>query len=215
MKIDIISDTICPWCYIGKRRLEMALAQRPHMEFDVRWRPFRLDPTVPLEGVDRKTYLKEKFGEGERPRQVSNALHEFGAAVGINFAFDKIALTPNTLDSHRLLRWAGSAGVQHTMAEILFRRYFIDGEDIGDPTILVMAAGEAGMDQVLVAELLAGDADRQLVHREDMLARRMGVQGVPAYVIDDKYLMIGAQEPDMLLSAIDKAVSEAAADARV
>ncbi len=208
MQIDVVSDTVCPWCYIGKRRLEQALAMRPDVEFDVRWRPYQLDPAVPPEGYDRKAYLAAKFGDAGRLSAMSQAIREHGAGVGLDFAFDRIARTPNTLDSHRLVRWAASVGVQDAVVEALFRAYFIEGRDVGDRPTLVEIAAACGMDAELVEELLGSQADADLVRREVGLAAEMGVSGVPAFVIDNRFLMVGAQDPERLLFAIDKAQSD-------
>ncbi|NWH07836.1 MAG: DsbA family oxidoreductase [Alphaproteobacteria bacterium] len=212
MQIDVISDTVCPWCYIGKRRLGRALAARPELDVSVRWRPYQLDPTIPPGGVDRKEYLLAKFGPGERPKAMAAAIKEAGSEEGIDFAFDKIMKSPNTLNSHRLIRWAASAGVQDRVVDALFRRYFTQGEDIGDIEVLIDVARECWMDTDLVRELMTGDADADLVRREDNLARRIGVEGVPAYIIADKYLLLGAQDPEVILRAIDKALEKVAED---
>jgi predicted DsbA family dithiol-disulfide isomerase len=175
MQIDVISDTVCPWCYIGKRRLERALTLRPQITFDVRWRPFQLDPSTPAEGVDRRAYMERKFGSSDKIKPIHTALLKAGEDEGIPFAFEKIARTPNTINSHRLIRWAHSMGVQDAVVEGLFRRYFVEGADIGQIKILAAIADEAGMDGELVEELLASDADRELVEREDSLARKIGI----------------------------------------
>jgi predicted DsbA family dithiol-disulfide isomerase len=209
MQIDVVSDTICPWCFIGKRRLARALLERPDMEFDVRWRAFRLDPTVPPEGVERKAYLRAKFGDGERPKAMSEAIRAAGQSEDIAFAFDRIARTPNTVDSHRLIRWAGGAGLQDEMVEALFKAYFEDGRDIGDIDVLVEIAGDTGMDTALVADLLEEGADREIIEREDALAHRMGISGVPTFIFANKYALSGAHDPETLLEVIDKAAKEA------
>jgi predicted DsbA family dithiol-disulfide isomerase len=208
MNIDVISDTICPWCFVGKRKLETAMAMRTDLTFSVRWRPYQLDPTIPSGGVDRKEYLRAKFGDGDRPKAIGEALRQAGEEEGIAFAFDKIARTPNTLDSHRLIRWAGSAGLQDQMVEALFRRYFERGEDLGSKDVLLSAAGEVGMGTDLVADLLSGDADKDLVQKEFDLAQQMGIQGVPAFVIADKYLLVGAQDPRILARVFAKVMGE-------
>lgn len=146
MEIDIVSDTICPWCFIGKRRLERALDLRPDIAFEVHWRPFRLDPTVPREGIDRKAYLRAKFGEGPEVAQRGEAIRALGALENIAFDFNSIARTPNTTDLHRLIRWGGTAGVQNTIVEALFSAYFEEGRDIGDPATLEWIAAQAGME---------------------------------------------------------------------
>ena len=213
MQIDIVSDTVCPWCFIGKRRIGRAMAMRPHVNFDVFWRPYRLDPTIPREGVDRRAYLKAKFGDSPRSSAMGDAIRAEGAGEGIEFAFDKIAKSPNTLDSHRLVRWAASAGVQDDMVERLFRAYFIDGRDVGDPAVLSAIAGEAGMDGELVATLLAGDADLEAVEREAGLANEMGISGVPTFIFDSKFMISGAREAELLVRVIDKALAAANAPA--
>ena len=210
MLIDVVSDTICPWCFIGKRRLARALAERPDLEFDVRWRAYRLDPTVPAEGVERKAYLKAKFGDGDRPRAMSEAIRQAGESEEIAFAFDRILKTPNTVDSHRLIRWAGSAGLQDEVVEALFKAYFEDGRDIGDIDVLVEIASETGMDTALVADLLEEGADREIIEREDELAHKMGITGVPTFIFANKYAVSGAHDPETLLELIDKVAKEAA-----
>lgn len=202
MQIDVVSDTVCPWCFIGKRRLDRALAARPDIAFDVRWRAYRLDPTVPKEGVDREAYMQAKFGD---TRVMSDALLEAGLCEGIAFAFERIAKRPDTLDSHRLIRWSEFAGKQSEIVERLFKAYFEQGRDIGDDRVLVEIAAEAGMDAELVAELLAGDADSDLVEQEDALARRMGITGVPTFIFANKYMISGAHDAETLLNIIDQA----------
>lgn len=208
MQIDIVSDTVCPWCFIGKRRLERAIAARPNMDFDIRWRAYRLDPTVPAEGVDRKAYLKAKFGDGPRPKAMTDALRAAGESENIAFAFDEIAKTPNTIDSHRIIRWAGTAGLQNEIVELMFRAYFEQGRDIGKTDELLKIATEAGMDTGLVADLLAQGADKELIEREDTLAHRMGISGVPTFIFANKLAISGAHETPTLLDMIDRAAIE-------
>lgn len=212
LDIDVVSDVMCPWCFIGKRRLERALATRPDVRVDIRWRPYQLDPTIPEGGMDRQTYLSNKFGP-ERARQVYGTIEEAGAAEGIAFAFDRIEKSPNTLNVHRLLRWAATAGVQNALVERLFLAYFINGEDLTDLSFLADLAEQAGMERPVVEELLAGDADKELVSREIALAQEMGVQGVPCFIFGNKYVVMGAQDPMVLVQAIDKALAEAPAPA--
>src|SRR6185295_7717392 len=213
MQIDIVSDTVCPWCFIGKRRIARAMAMRPDVKFDIFWRPYRLDPTVPREGVDRRAYLKAKFGDSPRSSAMGEAIRAEGASEGITFAFDKIAKTPNTLDSHRLVHWAGGAGVQDAVVEALFKAYFIDGKDVGDVSVLTALASEAGMDGALVERLLAGDADLEPVEREAGMASEMGISGVPTFIFDSKYMISGAREPELLVRIIDKALEAASESA--
>lgn len=210
IKIDIISDTVCPWCYVGKRRLEKALAERPDIAVEVAWRPFQLNPDMPPEGMDRDQYMDTKFGNRGRADSVYRSVGEAGAAEGIDFNFAIMQRVPNTIDSHRLLRWATGDGVQDAVSEILFRRYFIDGADIGDARVLAAAAGEAGMDAAIVGDLLAGDADREAVMGEDQAARRMGISGVPCFIIDGKYAIMGAQQSSAYHAVLERALAEAA-----
>ncbi|HEY4943322.1 MAG TPA: DsbA family oxidoreductase [Rhizomicrobium sp.] len=207
MQIDIVSDTVCPWCFIGKRRLARALALRPDVPAQVFWRPYRLDPTIPREGVDRRAYLKAKFGDSPRTGAMGEAIRSEGAGEGIAFAFDKIAKTPNTLDSHRLIRWAAGAGVQDDVVERLFKAYFIDGRDIGDAQVLTDVAAEGGMDAALVSELLSKEADLAAVEREAGMANQMGISGVPTFIFDSKFMISGAREPEILVRIIDKAMA--------
>jgi len=203
--IDIVSDVMCPWCYVGKKRLEKALAKLDaDIEVDLHWRPFQLDPTLPKEGRDRKEYLESKFGGAERANQAYTAIREAGADEGIAFDFDSIAVSPNTLDAHRLIRWAAASGeaTQGAVVEILFRMYFTEGRNIGDHAVLLDAAGQAGMDVALVQTLLQGDADRTGVQREIATAQQMGVTGVPCFIFEGRYAVMGAQPVETLAGVI-------------
>ena len=208
MQIDVISDTICPWCFIGKKRLDAALAQRPDIDFEVVYRPFQLNPETPREGVDRRDHLIMKFGGTDQAKKIYDGIVLAGKEDGIDFDFAKQKVLPNTLDSHRLNHWAHTAGVQEEVVERLFEKYFIDGEDVGDKDVLVEVATEAGMDADVVRRLLEGDADEARILEEESVGRNMGVSGVPCFIIDKKYALVGAQDPGMLLRAIDQAVAE-------
>ena len=209
MQLDVVSDTVCPWCYIGKKRLDQALVMHGGDGITLAWRPFQLDASIPEGGVDRKAYVEKKFG-AERARTVGNTIRELGEAAGITFRFEKIERSPNTLNSHRLVRWAGTAGCQNEMVDILFRRYFEDGEDVGSHDVLLDAANEAGMDVDIVRDLLSKDADKELIRKEDALARQMGIQGVPSFVINSQWVMVGAQEPETLVRMFDKLLAREA-----
>ena len=209
MQLDVVSDTVCPWCYIGKKRLDQALVMHGGDGITLAWRPFQLDASIPEGGVDRKAYMEKKFG-AERARTVGNTIRELGEAAGITFRFEKIERSPNTLNSHRLVRWAGTAGCQNEMVDILFRRYFEDGEDVGSHDVLLDAANEAGMDVDIVRDLLSKDADKELIRKEDALARQMGIQGVPSFVINSQWVMVGAQEPETLVRMFDKLLAREA-----
>lgn len=212
MKLDVVSDTVCPWCYIGKKRLDQAMEMHGGEGITLVWRPFQLDASIPPGGVDRKTYMEKKFG-AERAKEVGNTIREFGNAVGIDFRFDLIEKSPNTLDSHRLIRWAGTAGCQNEMVDSLFRRYFEHGEDIGSHDVLVDAAREVGMDTDIVRDLLSKDADRDLIAKEDAMAREIGIQGVPSFVINSQWVVTGAQEPETLVRMFNKLLAREAEEA--
>jgi len=209
--IDVISDVICPWCYIGKRRLDLALAPQaddgPLPEpISVTYRPFLLDPTLPREGMERRAYMRKKFGETEEAREQVRVTYEtllrLGTEVGISFAFERIERTPNTVDAHRLLRWAHSAGVQAEIKERLMSLYFCEGVDVSDRTVLTAVARDAGMDGDLVADLLDKNADIETIWRDAGTAQRMGIQGVPAYIFSGKAALLGAQDPGTIRAAI-------------
>ena len=212
MKLDVVSDTVCPWCYIGKKRLDQALAIHGGEGITLVWRPFQLDASIPPGGVDRKAYLEKKFG-AERAKDVGNTIREFGHAVGIDFRFDLIEKSPNTMDSHRLIRWAGTAGCQNEMVDSVFRRYFEQGQDIGSHDVLIDAADEVGMDTDIVRDLLSKDADRDLIAREDAMAREIGIQGVPSFVINSQWVVTGAQEPETLVRMFNKLLAREAEEA--
>ena len=205
MQIDVVSDTVCPWCFIGKKRLERAIALRPGVSFNVCWRPYRLDPTIPKDGVDPRAYLKAKFGDGPRMQSTGEIIRAEGSSVGIKFSFEQIERSPNTLDSHRLIRWAASAGVQNEVVEQLFNAYFVEGRNIGDLQVLVDIARESGMDAEIVSGLLESDADRALIEGEDRLPHEMGISGVPTFIFEDRFMLSGAREPEVLVRVIDKA----------
>lgn len=210
VSIDIVSDVMCPWCLIGKRRLEKALELRPGVEVEMRWRPYQLDPTIPEGGMDRRDYLERKFGGPERAKAIYEQIREAGEQEGIDFRFDLIERSPNTLDAHRLIRWAATPGVQNEVVDRLFRLYFTEGANVGDHEVLLGVARDTGMDVELVGNLLESDADVELVQREIALAQQMGVTGVPCYVFAGKFGVLGAQSPEILADALDRAVSEAA-----
>ncbi|MBS0279546.1 MAG: DsbA family oxidoreductase [Proteobacteria bacterium] len=210
MQIDFISDTVCPWCFIGKRRLARAIAMRPAISFDVRYRPYRLDPSLPKGGMDRDAYMTEKFGKNGGVEDAQKVIAAEGAKEGIEFDFAAIRRAPNTLDSHRLIRWAALTGAQDEVVERLFAAYFENGEDIGDIRVLADIADVSGMDGAQVADMLESDQDSALVEREDQLAREMGVTGVPAMIFANKVAVSGAREPQVLTMVIDKALEMAA-----
>lgn len=210
VNVDVVSDVVCPWCFIGKRRLDAALAAVPDIGVEVQWRPFQLDPTIPPEGKDRRAYMIGKFGSQERIDQIHANIVQLGAVEGIAFDFDAIKVAPNTLDAHRVIRWAAGSGsdVQNRLVDILFRAYFEQGQNIGDHTVLLEAAQLSGMDARLVEALLPSDADRDEVKTEIATASRMGITGVPCFLLENKYAVMGAQETNVLANAIQQVVAE-------
>ncbi|MBN9071176.1 MAG: DsbA family oxidoreductase [Rhizobiales bacterium] len=208
--VDVVSDVVCPWCYIGQKRLARAVEAVPDLAVSVRWRPYQLDPTIPKEGRDRRRYMIDKFGSEERIAEIHARIEELGRAEGIDFAFDRIKVAPNTLDAHRVIRWAGGAGeaVQDALVRRLFALNFEEGADVGDPEVLASAAGEAGLDAATVAAMLATDADKAEVEEEIATASRMGISGVPCFILDAKYALVGAQEADVLADALRKVAAE-------
>jgi predicted DsbA family dithiol-disulfide isomerase len=208
MRIEIVSDVICPWCFIGKRRLEQAMVQRPDIDFEIGWRPFQLNPDMPREGADRKSYLEAKFGGPERAKQIYARVSAEGAKEGIAFDFEGIKRTPNTLAAHSVLRWALSTGVQTELKERLFRLYFLEGRDIGDHQVLADAAAAEGMDGALVKQLLDEGRDADVIQEEDTMARELGITGVPFFIFERKYGVSGAQPAEALLQVIDKVAAE-------
>jgi predicted DsbA family dithiol-disulfide isomerase len=210
LRIDVVSDVMCPWCFIGKRRLEKALAETADVEVTVEWHPFQLDPTLPPEGKDRQQYLAEKFGGPERAEAIYDRVRAAGADEAIPFAFERIARSPNTIDAHRLIRWAGIEGVQDRVVERLFSLYFVEGADLTDRATLVAAAVDGGMDGAVVARLLDSDADRADVEADVARAVAIGVQGVPTFIFDGRYAVSGAQPPEVLARAIRQVAAEKA-----
>ena len=204
LTVDIVSDVVCPWCFIGQKRLRRAIEMVPDVAIHIRWRPFQLDATIPAGGMDRKQYMLSKFGSEERLREIHARIEPLGEAEGIKFDFDAIKVSPNTLDAHRIIRWAASAGdgVQDRLARRLFELYFEEGRNVGDHAVLVEAALEAGMDAALVESLLPTDADRDAVAAEAATASRMGITGVPCFLFENKYAVMGAQDAETLASAI-------------
>jgi predicted DsbA family dithiol-disulfide isomerase len=208
VKIDVVSDTICPWCFVGKRRLEKALALLPAVHTSVRWRPFLLDSTIPEGGMDRQDYLVRKFG-AEGAKTVHNRVRAAGAEEGIQFEFEKITRTPNTIDSHRLLHWAEESGKQSAVAERLFKLYFQEGEDIGDRNVLAGAAADCGMDAASVRKRLDSAESRSIVLRQIQEANDFGIDGVPCFVFDAFTYLPGAQSAEVITHTINRMLAAA------
>ena len=205
-RIDIVSDAICPWCYIGKRQLERALAmlEPEGLHFSVHWNPFQLNPDMPKEGRDRAAYRAMKFGSAEKARQIDERVGGAAEAVGLAFRQDLMLRTPNTIDAHRLIWLAGKEGVQDPVMEAVFAAYFTQGRDIGDATVLADCAATGGMDRDAVAEFLAGDVAAQEMRAADQAAREAGVNGVPSFFLDGYGMFSGAMPAETMADALRK-----------
>lgn len=201
--LDIISDPICPWCYIGKTHLDAAIQRVGFQPFDIMWRPFQLNPTMPPEGMDRRAYLEAKFGK-DNATQFYGQIEKAAQDVGLNVRFDLIKRTPNTFDAHRLIRWSRSTGQQSLLVHSLFVRYFEKGDDISDRDLLLDAAVAIGMDRGVVAGLFERDADRELVETEEASAREMGVGSVPTFIVANKHVVTGAQPPELWAQVLEE-----------
>lgn len=215
MKIDIISDVACPWCYIGKKNLETAMAQRPDMKFEIQWFPYQLHPEAPPEGYDYQGSIARKYGAA-RIEAMFKHITDVAKASGIDFALDKIETGANTLNAHRLLdlawRQGGAEGLQNDLAEALFKAYLCEGRFIGDIDVLAKVAEDAGMDEAEVRAYLAGDQDTGKVQEQIQYARQNGVSGVPAFSFDGMFAVSGGQQPEVFLKVIDRIAEKTAAE---
>lgn len=205
VQIDIYSDTVCPWCFIGKRRLERALAARDDIDVSIRWHAFQLNPDMPASGMERERYLASKFGGPERAASVYATIARAGHAERIPFDFEAIPRMPNTIQAHRLVRYADRFGMQDAVVETLFKAFFFDGEDIGDDVTLLRVGSRVGLERDATAAFLAGDEGRDTVVADDLRARRMGINAVPFFVVNGDYAISGAQEPEAFFPLFDLA----------
>ena len=201
--LDIISDPICPWCYIGKANFEKAVEAKGYQPFDIFWRPFQLNPDMPKGGMDRRKYLEAKFG-AERAETFYKQIEDHAKGAGLDVRFDLIERTPNTFDAHRLIRWSRSTGMQNAVVNQLFVRYFERGEDLGDRDLLLDVAESVGMERAVVKQLYDNDADRELLETEESTAREIGVNGVPTFIVANKHVVTGAQPPDLWENVLDE-----------
>jgi predicted DsbA family dithiol-disulfide isomerase len=206
-RIDVISDVICPWCYIGKRHLERALdlLEKQHLRFTVAWHPFQLNPEMPRKGADRAQYRIAKFGSAERSRQMDERIAETAATVGLEFHLERLTRTPNTLNAHRLIRLAGQKGVQDGVVEALFEGYFCNGADVGDAEVLAHLGTEGGLRREDVVEMLAGETGVKEVVAADRMARNAGIQGVPSFALQGHVLFSGAVPAEEMAQAFRRA----------
>jgi len=208
LHIDVVSDVVCPWCFIGKRRLEHALELVPDIPVDITWRPYFLNPWIPRDGIDRQTYLETKFGSIERYAVIAERVVAAAALEGLLYASDAISRQPNTLDCHRLILWSRSATDPANMKQRLMELYFSEGADLSDPNILIQAAVDCGMDGDLVRRLLASDADVDRIENEANSAKEAGIDGVPCFIFGGSTIVTGAQSPEYLASAIERTAKQ-------
>ena len=206
--IDVISDVVCPWCYIGKRRLAKAVAaMNGNHELRVRWHPFQLNPQIPKDGISRREYRVSKFGSWERSKELDAQVAAAGAAEGIAFAFERIERTPNTVDAHRLIWLAAERGAQDPVVEAIFSAYFTAGLDIGNRQTLIDVVASAGLDRQEADRVLNSDEGMDAFDAADKHVRRFRVHGVPFFIINDEIVVSGAQPPVSFLAAFNKALT--------
>ncbi len=209
LAIEVVHDLVCPWCFLGLRRLMRTLRRRPDLLFDIVWRPFLLNPDMPRAGMPRADYLVRKFGGEDRAKRLYGSIAEIGRTEGLQFRFDRIRRTPSSVDAHRLVRWAAQYGRSDELVEALFSAHFTDGLDIGDVQVLAAIAMACGLDGPESLRFLASDAEIDSVHSENLRAHRLGINGVPCFVIGGRHAIAGAQEPEVIERLLDVAVVEA------
>jgi predicted DsbA family dithiol-disulfide isomerase len=204
VKLDIFSDPVCPWCYLGKANLERALEAHPEHMFEIEWHPFQLNPEMTPDGVPKREYLAARFGGGDKLNQIHRRFKDMAAQAGVAMDPDTPQRIPNTLNAHRLIHWAGIEGRQAAMVSALMRAYWVEGRDIGDLSVLADLGAEAGMDRAVVERLLASDADMDLIKGREAHSRQRGVNAVPTFLIANQYVLSGAQPPEMWGNVIDE-----------
>ncbi len=204
VRIDVVSDIVCPWCFIGKHRLEKAIALNPDIPVEVRWRPYFLNDWIPREGISREQYLTTKFGSPERYKGIAQRVSAAAAAEGLTYAMDKISRQPNTLDAHRMIRWADEIGKAAEMKQRLMDLYFTEGADLTNHAVLAQAAADIGLDAEATRKALASDKDIAEIEREALSAKEAGIDGVPCFIFGGKFAISGAQAPEYLAEAIER-----------
>jgi len=209
LSIEVVHDLVCPWCYLGVRRLLRTLARRPDIQVDLTWRPFLLNPDMPRLGMSRADYVVRKFGGEERARRLYASITEIGRAEGIRFCFERVRRTPSSVDAHRLIRWASRFGRGAEVVEAVFAAHFADGRDIGDLAVLAAIAASCGLKPAAARGFLSSDAETDAVHADNLRAHRLGINGVPCFVVGGSHAIAGAQEPEVLERLLDVAVVEA------
>ncbi len=209
VKLDILADPACPWCYVGKAYLIRALEQSGDHPFDIEWHPYQINPDLPLSGVDRAEYLETLFGSREAAAKAHVPLAEHAQAAGVTFDFEAIKRTPNTRDAHRLIHWAGLEGRQTPVVHAIFRAYWSEGRDIGQHSVLIDIAEKMGMDPAMVGRLLASDADIADIRDRQAHSRKMGVNSVPTFIVDHRYAVQGAQPTEVWINVIRELAEQA------
>lgn len=209
LQIEVVFDLVCPWCYLGARRLRRSLRARPDIVADIHWRPFLLNPDIPSGGLPRHEFLTRKFGGEERARRLHATIAELGLAEGVPFHFERIRRMPSSLDAHRLVRFASRDGLAEPMVDALFHAHFAEGADLGDDIALVALAARVGLDPAQTRRFLESGAEADAVHAENLRAHRLGINGVPCFVLGGRHAIAGAQEPEVLERLIDVAMAEA------
>ncbi len=203
--IEVVHDLVCPWCFLGQRRLLRTLRRRPELQYELSWRPFLLNPDMPRGGMARGEYVIRKFGGEDRARRLYASITEIGRAEGIAFRFDRIRRTPSSVDAHRLVLWAARFGLGTELVDALFQAHFCDGRDIGDASVLIETAAICGLNAIEAQLFLATDRDMDVVHAENLRAHRLGINGVPCFVIAGRHAIAGAQESEVIDRLLDVA----------
>jgi predicted DsbA family dithiol-disulfide isomerase len=207
LTVEVVFDLVCPWCFLGVRRLQRALANRPDIAADLAWRPFLLNPDMPSAGMPRADYLLRKFGAEERARRLHATITELGRAEGVAFRFERIRRMPSSLDAHRLVRWAAAQASADALVIALFEAFFVDGADLGDTAVLAGLAAHQGFDGPEVRRFLSGGTETDAVHAENLRAHRLGINGVPCFVVAERHAIAGAQEPEVIERLLDVALA--------
>ncbi len=212
LSVEVVHDLVCPWCYLGTRRLIRTIRRRPDLLVDLVWRPFLLNPDMPRLGMSRSDYVVRKFGGEDRARRLYSSITEIGMGEGVQFRFDRVRRTPSSVDAHRLVRWAARFGRADGVVEALFAAHFADGRDLGDPAVLGAIAASCGLDPAGARAMLNSDAELDGVHADNLRAHRLGINGVPCFVVAGRHAIAGAQEPEVIERLLDVAAVQMAGD---
>ena len=212
LTVEVVHDLVCPWCYLGTRRLIRTIRRRPDLLVDLVWRPFLLNPDMPRVGMSRSDYVVRKFGGEDRARRLYTSITEIGRAEGVQFRFDRVRRTPSSVDAHRLVRWAARFGRADGVVEALFAAHFSDGRDLGDAAVLSAVAASCGLDPAAARAMLGSDAELDGVHADNLRAHRLGINGVPCFVVAGRHAIAGAQEPEVIERLLDVAAVQMAGE---